>query len=228
MSATVPRRRAVEPSVAGAADARRVLAGRAERRDPLRRRWGRVGGGVLAALLGAWLFASLYLGADERREVLAVASRVGRFEVVERSDLRVVRLPTDAEVESVPASRLDEVVGRVAGADLAAGSLLADGQLLPAGERTIGADEAVVGLLLGPGDAPVAGVTRGASVSVVVRQPAGASGGVEATGGWVADVSEVMASTGDRPVEVVVPRAGAAAISAAAADGRVTLVVLGR
>jgi hypothetical protein len=223
----LPRHQGMGAPVDGATEARRVLAGRGERRDPLRRRWGRVGAGVLAAALGGWLFASLYLGADERREVLVLARGVHRLEVVDRSDLRVVRLPTDAEVESIPASRLDDVVGRAAAADLAAGSLLADGQLLSRGERTVGADEAVVGLLLGAGDAPVAGVTRGASVSVVVRAPAGGSGDVEDTAGWVADVGAVVASSGDRPVEVVVPRDAAAGISAAAAGGRVTLVVLG-
>jgi len=193
----------------------------------VRRRWGRVGGGLLAALVGGWLFASLYLGADDRREVLVVAEGVGRFETIQRSDLRVVRLPTDAAVESVAASRLDEVVGRVAAADLVAGSLLADGALLGSDERLVGADEAVVGLLLGPGDAPLAGVRRGAEVLVVVRPPVGGAGDAVEVTGWVVDVSGAATSSGDTPVEVVVGRSDSALVSAAAADGRATLVVLG-
>lgn len=198
----------------------------AERRDPLRRRWGRIGGGVLAAVVGAWVFASLYLSADDRRDVLAVADGIERFEVIERSDLRVVTLPSDAEVEWVAASRLDELVGRVAATDLAAGSLLAEGQVVPAGERLVGAAEAAVGLLVGPGDAPVSGLRQGAQVLVVTRPPAGVAGDVEAVSGWVADVSASAASSGERPVEVVVPRADAATVSAAA-DRRVTIVVVG-
>ncbi len=48
--------------------------------------------GVLAAVVGGWLFASLYLSADDRVEVLAVATDIGRFDVIERSDLRVVTI----------------------------------------------------------------------------------------------------------------------------------------
>lgn len=196
-------------------------------RDPVRRRWGRIGAGVAAALLGAWVFAALYLSADDTRDVLALADGVQRLETIERSDLRVVSLPTKADVQTVPASQLDDVVGRIAATDLATGSLLADGQLVPAGERLVAADEAVVGVLVGPGDAPSTGLDRGAAVSVVIRPPAGVAGDAEEVPGWVADLSGAVASNGDRPVEVVVARNDAAAVSAAAADRRVTIVVLG-
>lgn len=207
--------------------ARAVVAGASQRRDPLRRRWGRIGGGVLAAVIGGWLFASLYLSADDRVDVLALANGVERFEVIERADLRVVRLSTDTEVESIDASRIDEVVGRVAGGDLAAGALLAEGQLHPRGERLVSADEAVVGVLVGPGDAPATGLVRGAAVTVVVRPAAGASGEVVEVAGWVAEVAAAVSAGGDRPVSVVVPANDAAAVSAAAADRRVTIVVAG-
>ena len=220
----VPR---VEAAFGSSVGPRAVAASWAERRDPLRRRWGRIGGGLLAALVGAWLFSSLYLSAGDRREVLVMADGVARFATIERSDLRVVRVSGDAQVQSVAATRMDEVVGRVAATDLSAGSLLAEGQLLDSGERLVKADEAVIGVLVGPGDAPVTTVERGADVSLVVRPPAGAVGEVSEVAGWVAGVSGTVSSNGDRPIDVVVPRRNAAAVSAAAAERRVTLVVLG-
>lgn len=210
-----------------ATQARMVVAAGAERRDPLRRRWGRVGGGVLAAVLGGWGAASLYLSADDRDDVVALADGVGRGEVVERSDLRVVRISSDTDVASVPAGRLDELVGRVAGSDLAAGSLLAEDQLVDDGERLVLPSEATVGVLVGANEAPTPGLVRGAAVSVVVRPPAGATGGVTAVSGWVADAGSTESSTGDRPIAVVVPAGDAPMVSAAAADGRVSLVVVG-
>ena len=169
--------------------ARHVVAAASERRDPTRRRWGRVGGGLLAAVVGAWLFASLYVSAEDRTEVVALAKGVERLEPIQRSDLKVVSLPSDAQVEAVPASRVEELVGRVAATDLLEGSLLAAGQLLPVGERLVGADEAVVGLLVGPGDGPVSAMERGSAVLAVVRPAAGTTGDVEEVPGWLADIS---------------------------------------
>lgn len=229
MSAILTRRLSKADAKAAdrSAQARAVVAAGAERRDPVRRRWGRVGGGVLAAVLGGWAAASFYLSADDRLDVLALSEPVGRGETVERSDLRVVRISSDTDVASVPAERLDELVGRVAGSDLAVGSLLAEDQLLAADERPVLPSEATVGVLVGASEAPAPGLARGATVSVVVRPSAGADGSVVAVSGWVAEVGSTEASTGDRPVAVVVPAGDAPMVSAAAADGRVTLVVVG-
>lgn len=193
---------------------------------PVRRRWGRIGVGTAAAVVGAWVFAALYLSAGDRREVLALSHDVARLEVVDRSDLRVVRISSDADIGSVNASQLDELVGRVAGVDLVAGSLLVEDQLVTEGRQLLGADEAVVGVLLGPGDSPVRSLRRGAPVLVVVRPPAGSQGDPEEIEGWVFDASGEPVNTRERPIELAVPRDQAALISAAAADRRVTIVAL--
>jgi hypothetical protein len=70
-------------------------------------------------------------------------------------------------------------------------------------------------------------MNRGAQVSVVVRPAAGTNGTVAEVPGWIAGIGGEVSSAGDRPVEVVVARAEAARVSAAAADRRVTIVVLG-
>lgn len=226
MSTTMTRRNgAASPDSANRAARQATVAG--QKKDPVRRRWGRIGGGAFAAVVGGWLFASLYLSADDRVEVLAVATDIGRFDVIDRSDLRVVTIGEDTDVASIPASRLDELVGRVASTDIVAGGLLVDGQLLPAGDRLVTADEAIVGVLVGPGDSPTTGMTRGAVVSVVIRPAAGTDGTVAEVPGWIAGIGGEVSSSGDRPVEVVVARSEAARVSAAAADRRVTIVVLG-
>ena len=153
MSTTKTRRNgAASPDSANRAARQATMV--AQKKDPVRRRWSRIGGGVLAAVVGGWLFASLYLSADDRVEVLAVASDVARFDVIERSDLRVVTIAEDTDVLSIPASRLEDLVGRVASTDIVAGALLVDGQLLPDGDRLVAANEAIVGVLVGPGDSP--------------------------------------------------------------------------
>lgn len=195
-------------------------------RGPLRRRWGRIGAGAAAAVLGAWMFAALYLSAGHRTGVLVVSRDVGRLEVIDRSDLRVIRMSNDSDVESIDAGRVDEFVGRIAGVDLVAGSLLAEGQVLPAERKLLGAGEAVVGVLLGPGDSPVRSLRRGTPILVVVRPPAGSQGDPEEIEGWVFDASSEPLNTRERPIELAVPRAQAGLISAAAADKRVTLVAL--
>ena len=223
MTSTIQRRaaRSNGPASRDAAAAPTAIPG-----GSVRRRWGRVTIGVGAAIVGAWIFAALYLSAGNRAEVVVMARDVARFDTIERSDLRVVRMSRDGDVETIPSSQLDSLVGRAAGVDLVGGSLLADGQVLSAGQALLAADEAVVGLLVGPGEGPSDSLRRGARVLVVVRPAQGASGEPVEFDGWVFDASAEELNTRERPLEVVVPKADAGAISAAAADRRVSVVVL--
>lgn len=193
---------------------------------PVRRRWGRIAVGLAAAVLGAWIFAALYLSAGDRHEVVALSQAVDRLDVIERSDLRVVRISSDTDVSTVDAARIDEIVGRVAETDLVAGSLLSSDHLVPDGRQLLRSGEAVVGVLLGPGDSPTRVLRRGTPVLVVVRPAAGSQGETEQVEGWVYDTSAEALNTRERPIELAVPRDSAAAISAAAADRRVTVVAL--
>jgi SAF domain len=194
---------------------------------PARRRWGRVAAGGVLALVGAWTAASLYASAGERVEVVVAAADVGRFEELGRDDLKVVRVAADPGVDTIPGGDLDELVGRVAATDLSDGVLLSEDQLVDSDERQVGGDEAVVGARLGPGAAPRSALVGGTRVLVVVRPAQTAADGepVEVEG-WLADVGEPDATTGEREASLVVPAGSAAEVAAAAADERIAVVAL--
>jgi len=193
---------------------------------PTRRRWGRIGVGAAAAVAGAWIAAALVTSAGSRSEVLVVADDVGQFETVERSDLRVTRIATDPAVDTVSAAELDSIVGQVAATDLRAGSLLSPQQLVPAGQRLVADGEAIVGARLAPGDAPLRDLSRGAAVLVVLRPAAGESADPATVEGWLLDLGEPDGTTGERSASLVVPRADADEVAAAAGDKRVSIVAL--
>lgn len=193
---------------------------------PTRRRWGRIGLGAAAAIAGAWIAAALVTSAGSRTEIIVLADDVAQFEVVERGDLRVARIATDPAVDTVAASDLDSIVGRIAATDLHAGSILASEQLVPAGQRLVADGEAIVGARLAPGDAPLRDLARGAAVLVVIRTPAGETGGPTTVEGWLLDLSEADATSGERSASIVVPRSEADEVAAAAGDKRVSIVAL--
>jgi hypothetical protein len=173
--------------------------------------------------------AVVFLSAGRRDEVLAVDGPVERFTELSREDLRVVRVAAGADVPTIDADQLDEVVGRVTSMPLAEGTLLSGSQLLADGDEPVGPGEAVVGALLLPADAPGA-LPRGAAVRVIVRPAAGSAEPARSLGGWVLDVEdpdESQAGGQGRWVSLVVPDADATQVSAAAAEDRVTVVVLG-
>jgi SAF domain len=194
---------------------------------PYRRRWGRIAAGAVLVLLGGLVTASLFVSAGNRVEVLALANDVAKNETIEPGDLTRVRVGSDGGVDTVPADRFDETVGRVAAMDIPAGGVLSPRQLRPSGENALADGEAVVGLLLSSSAAPLGQLRAGVSVEVVVRPPTGTQGRVDNVEGRLLDASAEPEDDGDRPVDVVVPASDAAEISAASAEDRVTVVVLG-
>jgi len=175
-------------------------------------------------VVGAWVFAGLYLSAGDRREVLVVDRSVEVHEVLERRDLRVVRASVDPGVAVVAADDLDRVLGRPARAELVAGSLLVEDQLGERGEDGLEPGDAVVSMVVGAGEAPTSVLRAGAPVAVVLRPLAGQEGDLAEVRGRVLAWSD--GEQGDATVELIVAEADAATVSAAAADDRATVVAL--
>jgi hypothetical protein len=201
---------------------------------PMRRRWGRFAAGVVLATLGAWVFASLYISAGERVEVLAVARDVGRYEEIQRDDLRVVRVAAGEGVDTIRAGRADELVGRVAGTGLREGSLLSPSQLLSEDYEVVGVDERIVPMELPRSAAPGGNAWEPGMDVTVVMTPASAGSGAtedpqpESAEGWILDIGEVDDETRTVHVDVVVDDFQADDVAAAALEeGRVALTLSG-
>lgn len=198
--------------------------GRASRRNR-----GRVVGAVVLMVVSGWLGAVVFLSAGSREEVLAVDGPVERFTELSRDDLRTVRVAADGDVPVIAADRLEDVVGRTTSMELADGALLSADQLLEVDERPVGPGEAVVGALLAPTDSP-GRLAKGADVQVIVRAAADEGTPSRSLEGWILDVESAdSAGSGSqgRWVSLVVAQADAGQVSAAAAENRVTVVVLG-
>lgn len=195
----------------------------------LRRRRGRVIAAVALMLFSGWVGAVVFLSAGSREEVVAVEGSVERFTELTRDDLRIVRVAADRAVPMIRADRLDALVGRTTAMEVAAGTLLSEAHLLEADERPLAPGEAVVGALLAPADSP-GRLPFGADVQVIVRQPAGVDAPSRTLEGWILDVESTDAAQAGgegRWVSLVVAQADAGQVSAAAAENRVSVVVLG-
>jgi hypothetical protein len=185
--------------------------------------------GVGLIVVWVWGTVAAVTSAGHRADVVAIASDVGRYEPIERSDLEIVQVGTSEKTSTVASSDLEDLVGRVPAVDLVAGSLLAPGQLVDEGERVVGSREALVGAQLKPGEFPPEGARPGASVLVVVRPAPGVGDDTDApeeVEGWLLSVGDPDEVTDQRSISLVVPRSAAPEVTAAAADSRVSLVVL--
>jgi hypothetical protein len=192
---------------------------------PVRRRWGRFAAGAVLALLGAWIFASLYISAGDRVEVLSVARDVAQYETIEEDDLRTVRVAAGAEVETVDAGDRDDIVGRKAAVPLREGSLLAESQVVEEGLEVIGPAEAAATVDVSSGRASV--LEPGMEVSVVIAPDQGAEDQTpHSYPGRVMAKGEADEQSGDVPITVIVARSALNEI-AGADDDRVNFGQLG-
>ena len=129
-----------------------------------RRSYPLIAAGLLAALLGALLFATMNAGSDHRRTVLVVRRPVAVGNVLSADDLGAVKLVPAKGMGFMAAAEEAKVLGRPAAVPLVPGGLLVVSQLgSPAG---LGDGQAAVGLLLEPGRFPP-GLRSGDHVAVV-------------------------------------------------------------
>lgn len=183
--------------------------------------------GVLVTV-GFALAAVLWqLNAVQREPALALAADVARGEVLVAADVRVVYLASDDAIAHLGRDDAALVVGRVAVADLAAGTLLTTGQVVDSAR--VAAGEGVVGLSLEAGQFPSLRLRPGDVVNVVggAGSEDGAPAGVVAGAAEVTDVEE-LAGQERRLVSLKLPERDANVVAEAAERGPVRLVLVGR
>ncbi len=179
--------------------------------------------GVLVTVGFALAAVLWHLSAAQKVPVLALASDVGRGEVIEAEDLRVAHVASDDQVSLLAPSQSGEVVGRVAVVDLVAGTLV--GPSLVAAVPAVEPGDGVVGLSLEGGQVPSGRLSPGDIVHVV------AAGGDSAGSGRIiaerAEVVEVEDLGGQgHYVALRTQEASATEVAAAAERAPVRLVLV--
>lgn len=176
-----------------------------------------------AIVVGFALAAVLWHSNSTQREAaLALASDVERGEAITAADLEVVYLGTDDPIARLAPSQSVEVIGRVAVADLEAGTLVTTANVLDL--PTLAAGDGVVGLALDPGQYPAGRLSPGDLVNVVV--PGEAEGAPIAESALVFAVED-LGGQGRRFISLQTSEDAANRIAAAAEAGPVRLVLVG-
>ena len=179
--------------------------------------------GVLLVVGCALAFGVLAQNLTDTRAVLVLARPVARGTVLSDADLAVAHLPADTAVRVVRADDRQRLLGRTLLLSLPAGTTLT-AELVTAGAVDIGPTSRTVGLLLEPGGYPTSSLAPGDIVSVV---DTGGAGDVLDDHAVVLSTETTVDGAATRLVSIVVDARSAAAITAAAAQDRVRLLLHG-
>lgn len=176
---------------------------------------------VGVVLIGLGAIGALMLAGRQppRAAVLVWANDMSRGEVVAPEDLAVASIDSDTPVDVVDVAAAADVVGRTVAFGTNAGGFVS-GSLLEVGS-TIPPDYAVVGLRLGAGRYPVSTLSIGDVVDLLTSEPlVGWDDPVVVAGVEVFDMLWLGSGEGsDALVSLLVPRAAAPRVVAAAAAG---------
>ncbi len=127
------------------------------------------------------VFVSLYMRAGEGVPVLAVSRAVAQGQVLQATDLSVVKIATISRIATLPAADGTAVVGRRAAEPLAPNTLLTASELVTNFSPPTG--DAIVGIAAKDGQLPASGVVPGESVDVVLTGLPGAPSSTAASAG---------------------------------------------
>ncbi|MDQ4119822.1 MAG: hypothetical protein M3235_23095 [Actinomycetota bacterium] len=174
---------------------------------------------VVLAVLGALAGAYAYSAASGRVGVVALGRSLPVGATVALTDIREVQLPDDTGLATVAWEDIGGVVGRVTTTDLYAGQILTPDSVTDTQVPAPG--EAVVGVSVENGRAPISELSPGDQVLVIIGagRP-GLRASVVSVG--APDVS------GRRGVDVLVRQADAEELALASVDDRVAIVLVGR
>ena len=175
---------------------------------------------VAGAALGVLLWSS----ASSSSEVVMVRADVPRGQMIAKTDLATVRVSVDPALQTVPAADLDGLVGKRAGSDLSAGTLLSPAQVVDV--VVPGTGDSMVGIAVNGGMLPSEPLRPGDAVRLV--QTPGNGGDVSSKSSPAA-INAVVASVSPGEsatiVNVILPSNRAAELAARAATGKVAVVL---
>ncbi|WCC81221.1 SAF domain-containing protein [Cutibacterium equinum] len=166
--------------------------------------------------------------ASHTDQVLVMTRAVRQGEIVRNTDVGLTSVSVDRAVTTIPASRLDEIVGRHALVDLSAGQLLGSHSV---GEVRVGPGRARVGLKLAAGRLPAVSLPAGAQVTVVETSSDKAAETVSELSTFDAVVVAAPKGTSDHGgwlVDIEVDADSAAQLADLASLDRIALVERGR
>jgi len=186
----------------------------------------------LVVILTGGLFGAVTLArVADRTPVLALAEAIERGETLTEAHLRVVNVASDEPLPLVPATDRGDLVGLIATGPMPEGSLLTVGQFSDG--QQVAAGFSVVGLALQPGEYPIAALRPGDRVEVVrtpdptgVHSDSGTGAVVLTDDAEVFAVGPLSETSAGLMVSLTVPADTGPAIAAAAAEGRVRLVLV--
>lgn len=170
-------------------------------------------------------FVLWHASSSERVPVLTLATDVSRGHVLSVEDLRVAHIGTDDPVATTAADQAGELVGQVAVTDLRAGTFVVAEHFVSGSALTPGAG--VVGLALGPGQYPTPQLRVGDLVNVIVASADDTEGRLLAEAAEVVWV-EPVGTQGQRFVSLLTGEPLAGQVATAAANGKVSLVLVAR
>lgn len=193
----------------------------------LRRRPALVAVSIVLVALGSLLAAWVTTAVGDTHEVLAARVDVARGQVITADDLTVVRISLDPALSTIAGAQAGAVVGMRAAVDLPAGGLVTAGSVTD--EDVPAAGESVVGIALSAAQMPGRELRPGDRVRVVSTPRPGDDPPVQTPAAVPVVVvsTRSVSETGAVVVDVSVPQAQAAGLVAAAATGRVALVLDG-
>lgn len=191
-----------------------------------RRRPGLITAGVTLSALGALVAVWLVSSAGDRTDVVMLARDVAYGTTLTADDLTTTAVAVDASVATVGAEGASSLVGQVATADLAAGTLLAPSDVAPAGPP--GPGEALVPLPATAERLPATGLRPGDRLLVVDTPTQAADPPTGQPETFEVVVARVGAPdlSGVSVIDVVAAADDGPALAARAATGRFALVLL--
>jgi len=182
---------------------------------------------MVVSALAAWFFVQR---STERVAVVGVAHDVAWGQEIQASDLVAVEVVPDPALKPVTWDQRSTLVGQLAATDLQTGMLLTSRSVT--GEQVPPRGTALVGVLVKSGQAPVTPLSPQDQVLLVPadQQAAPSAAGAAEAKPVRAEVYTVGATdaNGSRTVDVLVPQDSAAQTAAAAAAGRLAIVLVPR